>query len=98
MEFAKSAQKNKLFCHDCGKEIEVENGQIKNGFLLKYNDHGKKIEVFKCNQCYEHDKSLRNFRNNEVYSRIVGYLRPVRQWNEGKRKEFEERKTFEQNI
>ncbi len=30
----------------------------------------------------------------EVYSRIVGYLRPVRQWNEGKKKEFDERKEY----
>jgi len=30
----------------------------------------------------------------EVYSRIVGYLRPVQQWNEGKREEFRQRKTF----
>ena len=30
----------------------------------------------------------------EVYSRIVGYLRPVQQWNKGKREEFSQRKTF----
>jgi len=30
----------------------------------------------------------------EVYSRIVGYLRPVSQWNEGKKQEFKERKEF----
>ncbi len=30
----------------------------------------------------------------EVYSRIVGYLRPVKQWNVGKKAEFVERKTF----
>lgn len=30
----------------------------------------------------------------EVYSRIVGYLRPVRQWNKGKQEEFKDRKTF----
>jgi ribonucleoside-triphosphate reductase len=30
----------------------------------------------------------------EVYSRIVGYLRPIQQWNEGKQQEFKERKTF----
>jgi len=30
----------------------------------------------------------------EVYSRVVGYLRPVQQWNEGKREEFKERKEF----
>jgi ribonucleoside-triphosphate reductase len=30
----------------------------------------------------------------EVYSRVVGYLRPVQQWNDGKRAEFGMRKTF----
>jgi anaerobic ribonucleoside-triphosphate reductase len=30
----------------------------------------------------------------EVYSRVVGYLRPVNQWNAGKQAEFEERKEF----
>jgi anaerobic ribonucleoside-triphosphate reductase len=33
----------------------------------------------------------------EVYSRVVGYLRPVRNWNNGKKQEFTERKTFEVN-
>ena len=30
----------------------------------------------------------------EVYSRVVGYLRPVNQWNKGKQREFSDRKTF----
>lgn len=30
----------------------------------------------------------------EVYSRIVGYLRPVQQWNLGKQQEFKERKEY----
>lgn len=30
----------------------------------------------------------------EVYSRVVGYYRPVQNWNKGKREEFEARKTF----
>jgi len=30
----------------------------------------------------------------EVYSRIVGYLRPVQQWNLGKQQEFHQRKVF----
>ncbi len=30
----------------------------------------------------------------EVYSRIVGYLRPIQNWNKGKQQEFKERKTF----
>jgi len=34
-------------------------------------------------------------RTTEVYSRIVGYLRPVSQWNEGKKAEFKLRTTFD---
>ena len=30
----------------------------------------------------------------EVYSRVVGYLRPVEQWNDGKQAEFSDRKTY----
>ncbi len=30
----------------------------------------------------------------EVYSRVVGYIRPVKQWNHGKKQEFAERKEF----
>jgi len=30
----------------------------------------------------------------EIYSRIVGYLRPTEQWNDGKKAEFEMRKTY----
>ncbi len=30
----------------------------------------------------------------EVYSRVVGYLRPVQQWNKGKKEEFNLRKAF----
>jgi len=34
-------------------------------------------------------------KTTEVYSRIVGYLRPVSQWNEGKKAEFQMRKNFQ---
>ena len=34
-------------------------------------------------------------RKTEVYSRVVGYLRPVDQWNEGKQEEFKQRKKFD---
>lgn len=30
----------------------------------------------------------------EVYSRVVGYIRPVEQWNEGKRAEYHDRVEF----
>jgi len=31
---------------------------------------------------------------NEVYSRIVGYIRPVKQWNNGKKAEWSDRNTY----
>jgi ribonucleoside-triphosphate reductase len=34
----------------------------------------------------------------EVYSRIVGYLRPVDQWNDGKQAEFAIRRTFDKYM
>ncbi len=39
----------------------------------------------RCPQCGE---------ETEVYSRIVGYFRPVKQWNEGKKEEFKDRKMY----
>jgi anaerobic ribonucleoside-triphosphate reductase len=49
------------------------------------NEHGYLHgEVCECPKC---GKSC------EVYSRIVGYLRPVEQWNKGKKSEFGDRKT-----
>ena len=33
----------------------------------------------------------------EVYSRVVGYIRPVQQWNDGKQAEFSRRKVFDVN-
>lgn len=33
----------------------------------------------------------------EIYSRVVGYLRPVKQWNDAKQAEFLARKTFNAN-
>ncbi|MCW4006160.1 MAG: ribonucleoside triphosphate reductase [Candidatus Bathyarchaeota archaeon] len=34
---------------------------------------------------------------SEVYSRVVGYLRPVDQWNDGKQAEFDMRTTFDKS-
>lgn len=42
-------------------------------------------EHFKCPKCGD---------DCEVFSRVVGYIRPVKQWNEGKKAEFEVRKNF----
>ncbi|MEM2130567.1 MAG: ribonucleoside triphosphate reductase, partial [Candidatus Bathyarchaeia archaeon] len=36
-------------------------------------------------------------KQSEVYSRVVGYLRPVDQWNDGKQAEFAVRRTFDKS-
>lgn len=42
----------------------------------------------------EHETCPKCGEECEVYSRIVGYIRPVKQWNKGKKAEFKNRKTF----
>ena len=31
----------------------------------------------------------------EIYSRVTGYMRPVRNWNKGKKEEFKNRKPYQ---
>ena len=93
MEFVKNVKKNK--CHDCQKEIEFSRDKILNGLQLSYDNGEEKLTVFKCKECYNKNPGLANFQSCEVYSRIVGYLRPVNQWNRGKQQEFTDRKTFD---
>jgi len=33
-----------------------------------------------------------------IYSRVVGYLSPVNQWNKGKAAEYKDRKTFDKSL
>ncbi len=50
-------------------------------------DHGYIAgEVYDCPVCG---------KKTEVYSRITGYYRPVQNWNDGKRKEFDDRKVYD---
>jgi anaerobic ribonucleoside-triphosphate reductase len=44
-------------------------------------------EHYICPKCVVEQKT-------EVYSRVVGYIRPVEQWNKGKQAEFQDRKEF----
>lgn len=46
----------------------------------------------------EHKQCPRCGARCEVYSRVVGYLRPVDQWNDGKQAEYAIRRTFEKAI
>ena len=82
------------YCHDCQKEILVRNKTITNGVLAIYKEGDKNFPVLKCKSCFEKSPELRNYQNCEVYSRIVGYLRPVQQWHIGKKEEYKERKEY----
>jgi anaerobic ribonucleoside-triphosphate reductase len=42
----------------------------------------------------EHERCTVCQEETEIYSRVVGYLRPVKQWNNGKKAEFTIRKMF----
>ena len=76
-------------CHDCGKLLK------KGDSVVVYDLEEQGGETFyKCDQCYEKNETLENFQNCEVYARIVGYIRPVGQWNAGKAEEFCDRKEF----
>jgi len=84
------SQKNKIMsqeiCHDCKKVLSLKDS------VAKYEKAG---EIFyKCQECFRKDSTLRNFQKCEVYSRIVGYIRPVGQWNAGKTEEYKDRKEF----
>ncbi|MFH1451131.1 MAG: anaerobic ribonucleoside-triphosphate reductase [bacterium] len=95
METTKEPTKNTKRCYDCQEKIIIEGGEVKNGKILVYEGNGEKHIVFKCQSCFDKNPALTDYQKCEVYSRVVGYLRPVQQWNIGKRKEFDERKLFE---
>ncbi len=76
----------KYTCHDCGKAIENNE---------EYMPYKVGSELYtKCKACHQKDSVLRNFQQTEVYSRVVGYIRPVTQWNKGKQAEFNDRSEF----
>lgn len=45
----------------------------------------------KCRSCHEMNPALADFQKAEVYTRVVGYIRPVEQWNKGKQQEYGDR-------
>ena len=88
-------------CHDCGIPVFVdahvtEDGEIhvSGGAVYKIPVGPENKYFFKCESCFKQDKTLHNWQECEVYSRVVGYLRPVNQYNLGKKEEFKMRKEF----
>ena len=57
---------------------------------IKCNSEVKEIGQWK-GKCINCGK---NYTLPEVYSRVVGYIRPISQWNDGKQSEFKDRKMF----
>jgi hypothetical protein len=89
-------QEQKYQCHDCAKEIIIKGEEIVNGLFLSYkNEKGEKFQVLKCHECYKINPTLTNYKRCEVYSRVVGYMSPVEQWNIGKKQEYFDRKIFD---
>lgn len=84
-------------CHDCGKDVNVTVEPSSEGFSIGggalYEPEPGRFSN-KCERCFQQNPHLTNFRRCEVYSRVVGYLRPVMQWNEGKQAEFKGRKAY----
>ena len=85
-------------CHDCEENVSLlvdkkdKDYEITGGCVWKFDEVEKPF--FKCMKCLEINPKLTNFQPTEVYSRVVGYLRPVKQWNKGKQEEFKDRKVF----
>ena len=88
-------------CHDCQCEIRVTATPKADGIHIKgggvYEPEADKF-IMKCNDCFVSDPVLRNYQDCEVYSRVVGYLRPVNQWNDAKFAEFYDSKIFDASI
>ena len=51
-------------------------------------------EKKKNNKGFPYKKGGRNRVKCAVWSRVVGYLRPISNWNEGKTAEFNDRRMF----
>ena len=84
-------------CHDCGGEVTVEVKRTANDFEIGGGalfEPSPEHYYYKCHACFQAHPVLSNYQDCEVYSRVVGYLRPVAQWNEGKQAEFDDRTPF----
>jgi len=88
-------------CHDCETEVNVAVTATDDGFQITGGavyEPAPQQQFLKCDACFTKKPRLTNFRNCEVYSRVVGYLRPVSQWNNGKQSEYGDRQVFDQSL
>lgn len=72
-----------------GEETTIVGGAV---FQPPGDWHSPTEYLMKCDGCYEKNPVFNP--RTQVYSRVVGFLTPVNQWNNGKRAEWKSRKTF----
>lgn len=97
-----------FYCHDCGKPVRVRANNDGSGIIFQPQDGaagyypelstGKREYFVKCAKCFEKAPRLTDFNPTEVYTRVVGYYRPVQSWNDGKRQEYQDRQNFTQSL
>lgn len=75
-----------ITCYDCKKVLE------KGAEYMPYEVQGETLA--KCRTCHEVSPALTGFQKAEVYTRVVGYIRPVEQWNKGKQQEYADRMEY----
>lgn len=84
-------------CYECKNETIVTAKLTENGIKISggavYSDDMETFHI-KCSDCFKKDKVLNNYQPCEIYSRVVGYLRPIQQYNPGKLQEFYDRVDF----
>jgi len=70
--------------------------KIANGFHLPYFTLSPTFSICPSHGYLKGEKPMcdRCNQETEIYSRVVGYLRPIKQWNAGKQAEFNLRKTY----
>ncbi len=72
-------------CPKCDEEIGYAG-------MMRQLNSGKQVDQ----EILEATKKKRNYC--EIYSRVVGYIRPVKQWNAGKVEEYKERRVFDKSL
>ena len=92
-------------CHDCGEPVNIIAAiegkncvNISGGAVYEVDGLVGSEMYLKCDTCFEKNRTLRNYQENLVYSRVVGYLQPVANWNPGKQEEFKDRKMFDKSA
>jgi hypothetical protein len=90
-----------LTCYDCEKDFEInvertgpKEIKITGGAIWEARSEWDSPERFlgKCQGCFDSSPGLAI--PTSIYSRVVGYMRPVSGWNKAKQEEFVMRKTF----